>query len=164
MTIKFREGPIGALMDEYERAARELKIVVKLVDQENYIVIVDHVTNDPDCKSIQTIITHVIGAGYGYANYIRNQFGDPLNETKRNYETDTPESACREIDYMLKYNMETLQNKLNMTDDDVMKNIMKVRWGPSYDLEQLLEHAIVHILRHRRQIERFLIKQWNVLI
>jgi hypothetical protein len=29
-------------------------------------------------------------------------------------------------------------------------------WGPVYDLEQMLEHAIVHVLRHRRQIERFL--------
>ncbi|MGY0037018.1 hypothetical protein [Pedobacter sp. NJ-S-72] len=28
-------------------------------------------------------------------------------------------------------------------------------WGQLYDIEQLMEHAIVHILRHRRQIERF---------
>ena len=35
---------------------------------------------------------------------------------------------------------------------------MLVRWGQRYDVEQLLEHAIVHVLRHRRQIERFLMK------
>jgi len=151
-------------MDEYERAARELKIVIKLVDQQNYTEIVDSETKDPDCKSIQTILNHVIGAGYGYANDIRNQFGDPLTERKKNYEPNTPEEACREIDIMLKYNIETLQNKWNMTDDDVMKNIMKVRWGPTYDLEQLLEHAIVHVLRHRRQIEKFLSIQWTSLI
>jgi len=145
-------------MDEYERASEELKNLLKSIDQTNFKEIVDHETNDPDCKSIQTIINHVIGAGYGYANYIRNQFGDPLTERKKNYEANTPEAACKEIDLMLKYNIETLQNKWDMTDDDVMKNIMKVSWGPSYDLEQLLEHAIVHILRHRRQIEKFLIK------
>jgi len=33
---------------------------------------------------------------------------------------------------------------------------MKTSWGENYDFEQLLEHAIVHILRHRRQIERLL--------
>jgi len=33
---------------------------------------------------------------------------------------------------------------------------IRSRWGAVYDLEQLLEHAIVHVLRHRRQIERFL--------
>ena len=37
-------------------------------------------------------------------------------------------------------------------------NKMHVSWGQSYDIEQLMEHAIVHILRHRRQIERFLLK------
>ncbi|HEV7515403.1 MAG TPA: hypothetical protein VGR07_03810, partial [Thermoanaerobaculia bacterium] len=28
-------------------------------------------------------------------------------------------------------------------------------WGPTYDPEILLEHAIVHLLRHRRQVERW---------
>ena len=28
-------------------------------------------------------------------------------------------------------------------------------WGQVYDIEQIIEHAIVHILRHRRQIEKF---------
>jgi hypothetical protein len=36
-----------------------------------------------------------------------------------------------------------------------------VRWGQTYDVEQLMEHAIVHILRHRRQIERFLGAELN---
>ncbi|HEY5122872.1 MAG TPA: hypothetical protein VIK14_03975, partial [Ignavibacteria bacterium] len=36
---------------------------------------------------------------------------------------------------------------------------MNVGWGQQYDIEQLLEHAIVHILRHRRQIENFIKKQ-----
>ncbi|MDQ3022682.1 MAG: DinB family protein [Bacteroidota bacterium] len=145
-------------MDEYERASEELKDVLKTIDKENYIAISDHETKDPDCVSIQSIMAHVVGAGYGYANYIRTQFGEALGETKKNFQTETSEEACREIDFMLKYNIETLQNKFDMTEDDVMKNIMKVRWGPNYDIEQLLEHAIVHILRHRRQIEKFLNK------
>lgn len=28
-------------------------------------------------------------------------------------------------------------------------------WGESYSIEQITEHAIVHVLRHRRQIEKF---------
>ena len=38
---------------------------------------------------------------------------------------------------------------------DNQQKIM-VRWGQLYDVEQLMEHAIVHVLRHRRQVERFL--------
>jgi hypothetical protein len=28
-------------------------------------------------------------------------------------------------------------------------------WGPRYDPEMLLEHAVCHVLRHRRQLERW---------
>jgi hypothetical protein len=34
----------------------------------------------------------------------------------------------------------------------------KTRWGVDYNIDQLFEHAIVHVLRHRRQIEKFLLK------
>ncbi len=30
-------------------------------------------------------------------------------------------------------------------------------WGQKYDLEQLIEHAIVHVMRHRWQIEKFIV-------
>jgi hypothetical protein len=44
-------------------------------------------------------------------------------------------------------------------DDDLERynesEKMKTSWGQVYDIEQLFEHAIVHILRHRRQIENF---------
>ena len=43
----------------------------------------------------------------------------------------------------------------DITEEEVLQNTFTVRWGVLYNLEQLLEHAIVHILRHRRQIERF---------
>lgn len=160
MTKKiFREGSVGALMDEYERAAEELKNVIKIIDQQDYVAIVDNETKDLDCISIQTIMNHVVRAGYGYANYIRKQFGDSWTERKENYELNTPESACKELDNMLTYTVDTLKNKWELTFDDVVKNIIKTQWGQDYDFEQLLEHAIVHILRHRRQIEKFLIKQ-----
>ena len=29
------------------------------------------------------------------------------------------------------------------------------QWGQVFDIDQMMEHAIVHILRHRRQIEKF---------
>ena len=59
---------------------------------------------------------------------------------------------------MLAYNVETLDNKWDINVDGLANNKIITSWGQSYDFEQLFEHAIVHILRHRRQIERFLIK------
>ena len=57
---------------------------------------------------------------------------------------------------MLQHTATTLEGKWELPDEQIMAVKMRVRWGPVYDLEQMLEHAIVHILRHRRQIERFL--------
>jgi hypothetical protein len=38
------------------------------------------------------------------------------------------------------------------TMDDQMK--IQTGWGQRYDIEQLMEHAIVHILRHTRQLKK----------
>ena len=156
MKQNFRIGAIGALMVEYEKSAKELKNVVKYIDQGSFIKIVDSETEDPDCKSIQTIMNHVIKAGYGYANYIRRYFNDDLTERKDDYKLSSPEIACNELDLMLIYTVETLNNKWNMGYEKLFEINIKTTWGPEYNLEQLLEHAIVHILRHRRQIEKFL--------
>jgi len=61
-----------------------------------------------------------------------------------------------EIRKMIDYTIETLDSKWNMSEQEATEVKMQVRWGPTYDFEQLFEHAIVHVLRHRRQIERFL--------
>ena len=59
---------------------------------------------------------------------------------------------------MLAYASDTLDGKWEISDQEIQKAKIIVRWGPQYDLEQLLEHAIVHIIRHRRQIEKFVSK------
>ena len=64
-------------MDEYERAASELKLLVERIPDDDFTIILDTQTEDKDCRSAQTIITHVIGAGYHYADYIRRPFGIP---------------------------------------------------------------------------------------
>lgn len=156
MTKEYRNGAVGALMDEYERAASELKNILMEISQADFIKIVDPETANPACRSIQTIMNHVVRAGYGYANYIRKQFNDPWIERKVDYNLDTPQVACAELDQMLVYTLVTLEGKWDLSFEAIMGNKMRTTWGEDYNFEQLMEHAIVHILRHRRQIERFL--------
>ena len=75
MAKNYRNGAIGALMDEYERAALELKILLNKIPPEDFVKIVDPNTKDEDCRSIQSIMNHVVRAGYGYSNYLRKEFG-----------------------------------------------------------------------------------------
>ena len=153
MRTNYRKGGIGAVMDEYEKAATELENLVNNISEDDFINIVDTETNDEDCRSVQTIVSHVTNSGYGYANYIRDWFNIPKNSPERKLLSKN-EFFLRFKD-MLAYTSESLEGKWEYSDDDIQKVKMIVRWGPHYDLEQLLEHAVVHILRHRRQIEKF---------
>jgi hypothetical protein len=156
---KYRNnGAIGALLDEYEKALIELQSVITDLTYQDLITIVDSDTKDSDCKSIQTILTHVIRAGYCYVIEIRNSLGEQVDFIERKT-FDTVEQYNVELSKMFRYNEELFIDypNLNLEEQDPKKKIL-VKWGQYYNVEQLFEHAIVHILRHRRQIERFIIK------
>jgi uncharacterized damage-inducible protein DinB len=154
MSKTLRKGGVGAMMDEYERAAADLSTILRRISDEEFERVRDLETQDEGCRSIQTIMHHVVRAGYGYASYIREAFGEEPNRP------DLPlgkrQEALDRLEVMLAYTSATLEGKWEMSDEQITSVRMASRWGVVYDLEQLLEHAIVHILRHRRQIERFL--------
>ncbi len=68
-------GTIKALLDEYKKAINELIAVIKPLSGKEILVIRDDKTTDENCRSVQTILTHVVYAGYGYTNFIETQPG-----------------------------------------------------------------------------------------
>ena len=153
MTSSYRAGAIGALMDEYERAASELRRLVEALPETEFTRIVDSQTSDEDCRSAQTIMSHVVSAGYGYAFGIRQAFattGDRPLKRLLSYDEVLPE-----LEAMLEDTRHTLDGRWDMTSEAISATVIAAPWGVTYDLEQLLEHAVVHVLRHRRQIEKF---------
>jgi len=58
------------------------------------------------------------------------------------------------IEYNIKYLYELNRGKI---EEDIFSVKFVTRWGEEFNFEQILEHAVVHILRHRRQIEKFII-------
>ena len=154
MTKTYRQGAVGAMMDEYERAIAELLRILEGISDEEFERIRDTKTQDENCRSIQTILTHVVSAGYGYAGMLRDAWGAARGDPKR--EPFARADASARIRKMLDYTSATLEGKWNLTEAEMEAVQMRSRWGPMYDFEQIFEHAIVHVLRHRRQIERFL--------
>jgi len=151
-------GAIGALLDEYEKSITELKAVIVNLEENDLVKIIDKETNDQDCRSIQTILSHVVSAGYAYVVYIRKWLDEDVNFVdKKKWHTSAEYIAA--LDKMFAYNEQLFTDypTLQLEEYDEAKKI-HVRWGQQYDVEQLMEHAIVHILRHRRQIERFKLK------
>ncbi len=143
-------------MDEYERAASELRRLVEQITEDEFVRIVDPQTSDENCRSVQTIMSHVVSAGYGYADYIRESFSIP--STRPPKRLLSRQESVAQLESMLEYTVQTLEGRWEMTDEEIESITMLTGWGVTYNLEQLLEHAIVHILRHRRQIEKFMLQ------
>ncbi len=152
------DGARGALLDEYEKALNELIEVIKSIDNKTLETIVDHDTEDDDCRSIQTILTHVVHSAYYYIDAIKNHLGDTTVYKEKETKSTVQEYAS-DLKNMFQYTAHYLESKshLKLVEKDDNKKIL-TRWNQRYDMDQLLEHAIMHILRHRRQIERFLLK------
>lgn len=159
MTIKkeYRNnGAIGALLDEYQKAIYELTLTIKGLSQNELKLIVDHETTDYDCKSVQTILSHIVQSGYTYVVEIRKWLGEQID-----YRDKETLSSAQEYEFALVKMLhftEALFNdypEIKLTEFDWDRKI-KVRWGQTFDVEQLMQHAIVHVLRHRRQIEIFI--------
>lgn len=157
MTEFRNNGAIGAILDEYEKAILELQEVINQVTNKELIVIVDHDTKDSNCRSIQTILAHVVKAGYGYVIEIRRSKGEPI-DFKDFITFNSIVEYQSELDKMFEYNEKLFADYPGLKlEERNPENKISVKWGQQYDAEQLFEHAIVHILRHRRQIERFLL-------
>jgi len=148
-------GFIGALLDEYQKAIEEYKTVLRSLTAEQFTAIADAETLDKNCVSVQSVTKHVLLAGYGYLYMIAKQFGDLPYERKKEVDVSSIETARTELDALLKHSEERLTPKVNITDDEIINNIIKSPWGQNFDIDQLLEHAVMHIIRHRRQIEIF---------
>lgn len=151
-------GTIGAILDEYEKAISELNDVLSNVSDIELIKIVDSETNNSDCKSIQTILTHLIRAGYIYVIEIRKSLGEELKYSERKVFKSIAEYQ-RELKKMFEYNEKLFSDypNLKLEETNNEKKIL-TKWNQHYDVDQLYEHAIVHILKHRRQIEKFKLK------
>jgi uncharacterized damage-inducible protein DinB len=155
MPQTYRTGPLGALIDEYERATGELSGIVAPLSGDDLDLVRDPETDDEDCRSIRTVMHHVVRAGYGYADTIRKAFGQ---EIRRPVIERAASGALvvEQLSRMMAHTEATFDGRWDMSQDELDTVTMTVSWGPLFTVEQLLEHAIVHILRHRRQIERWL--------
>jgi uncharacterized damage-inducible protein DinB len=155
MARHYRPGGLGAMIDLYEDEIRDFLGFFHTINTEAYLL--ERPEQTEYLRSIQMIMRHIIRAAYGYANGIRSALGEPLT-TEQPVELESPEEAARSLEEAFRYTEEGLLDKWGMTEEELDKTSMMATWGVPYSLEQMLEHAIVHIMRHKRQIQRILIK------
>jgi hypothetical protein len=148
-------GPFAALMDEYARAAEDFCRVIEGFDLARFDA--GRPSNDPNTVSARAICRHVIDCAHLYAHYIRKARGVDFVER---YEGNPARlHAPRDVRALLTEGIvlmeETVEPLLKATEQEIQALVFTVRWGPRYDPEMILEHAVCHVLRHRRQLERW---------
>jgi len=150
----YRPGIIGALVDEYERALLDLAKTIHPIPQKDFVAVLDEMTTDQNCRSVQRIMQHVITSGYSDADYIRRAFNMSIAPPPENLPVDALD-ANRQLQTMLEYMIDSFENRWDMVYEELEKTIIKASWG-NYNLESFMEHALVHVLRHRRQIDHLI--------
>ena len=117
----------------------------------------ERASNNPSTISPHAICLHVCGAAHRYAHYIRKAQGVDFVDR---YEPDparlgSPRDLRGLLAEAIVLTEATVEPLLRATDEEIQAISFTVRWGPRYDPEMLVEHAVCHVLRHRRQLERW---------
>lgn len=148
-------GAMGALMDEYARAAAGFCVVVEGFGAERFTRAVAGLA--AHTASPQIVCRHVLAAAHRYSDSIRRARGLPFVEGHRQQAgvPARPADVRPGLAGMLRYTEAGLDGLYGQSDEQVAVIRFKVSWGVEYDPDMLLEHAICHLLRHRRQLERW---------
>ncbi len=144
---------IISLLAEYKKAIDDLVMVIKPLTKERLIQAIYPETTNPDCKSIQSILTHIVASIFSYSVYIENHIG--LQTIRPEYSILENAQAYTDQLYAGYAYCELIfiQNPGIQLEESENSKKINANWGQQYDIDQMMEHSIVHILRHRRQIE-----------
>jgi len=152
-----RPGALGSLMDLYEQEAGILlETINSKLPAEEWEVIKDSVTKDEDCRSYQSICQHIVSAAKYYIELLRN--GENPDHKMQRIDVKLPNKNNFEPKFkaVLAEQAKYFENRWDMTDEQIEAVKIKTGWGTVLDLEGVLEHAILHIMRHHRQILKFI--------
>ena len=110
-------------------------------------------TADPDYASLDTLLHHVFRAARGYMTWLCEKLDLPDPEIEAAPQADVVE---READRYLEHLLARWRTPLTGLDEDRLQPIFKTRWGADLSGEGMLEHAVVHPLRHRFQLQELM--------
>ena len=145
------KGAVTALLDIYQQAISEFKKVIENISDSKLTIIIDHQTTDENCRSIQSILSHVVHAAFGYATNIHNLKENKIERPPKTFHL-TIKEYLEDHDNVIIYT-ENIFKEINDHDLEQFDTLkIKSNWGQWYDIEQMMEHAIVHLMRHKRQL------------
>ena len=111
-------------------------------------------SSDPAYASLDTLGRNVLGAAGGYATWVCDVLQLPAAGIRSAPEAAAiPDEADRYLEHVLARWNEALRS---VRDDQLETPEYPSRWGTRYSIDAMLEHAVMHPIRHTFQLEELL--------
>ena len=109
------------------------------------------VTNDPAYASLDTLLRHVLGAARGYMTWMCEVLELPDPEI---HVAPEPAVLSKDPDAYMEHVLERWRTPLQEVGDDRLEAPeYPSRWQTRYCIDAMLEHAVMHPIRHAFQLE-----------
>lgn len=109
---------------------------------------------DPDYASHETLLRHVLRASRGYITWICKVLELPDPEIQPTPEADVIEAESE--NYLNQLLVKWRMPLVNISEEDYHKPEYKSRWETKYCIDSMLEHAVMHPLRHTFQLKELM--------
>jgi hypothetical protein len=110
-------------------------------------------TDDPDCASANAMARHVLSAAGRYMIWLTQKLGLPDPGIAAAPPVEEIEAAA---DGYLEHVLERWREPLRDVPDERFVESHVSNWGEDFTLESMLEHAVVHPMRHALQLEELM--------
>ena len=150
---EYRYRGAGVLIFLQEKCMRSFLLVWKQAKEKNVKL---PETSDTDYQSLETILFHVFRASRGYIKWICEKLNlpDPGIDSPPALE-EIEKKANRYLEYLL----EKWRDPLIELDEKVfLDKAYLARWGVEYCIDAMLEHAVMHPVRHEFQLSNLIVE------
>ena len=111
-------------------------------------------TDDPAYQSPDHLKGHVLRAARNYLTWIGECVARPVTDV--DLDADFLGVARKGRVFMEEVLAAWRRHLASLEDRELSPEAYTARWGQPYSVEQMLEHAVVHPMRHRIQLERLM--------
>ncbi len=114
-------------------------------------------TEDPNYKSLETLLFHVLRAARNYMVWMCAKLELPDPEIAL---PPDPDVIGVEAEQYIRYMLSKWETPLkDVIEDKFIKPTFMSNWGTPYCIDAMLEHAVMHPIRHENQLSRLIREQ-----
>lgn len=154
----YKYGGAKALVKLHEK---HLQLFYETWKQAKQINIKLPVSDDPYYKSLDTLLFHVLRSARGYMIWMcdKLQLIDPMIN-----ETSSAEIIEEKAEEQLSHLIERWKLPLANVEPALFEDkVYKSNWGVDFCIDAMLEHAVMHPIRHEYQLKNLIVERMSKL-